>query len=173
MNDNTPTRGFHYQNVHWLWLAGLVIVVDQITKQLVVRNFELFDSVALLPVLNLTRMHNTGAAFSMFSGLPPAFFVLLSLVVSVGIMIWLRRHPHDQRLTAAALALILGGALGNAIDRATRGYVIDFIDFHLGQWHWPAFNVADSAICIGAACMIIDALLASRARPGKSTDEAH
>lgn len=172
MNDSTPSRGFHYQNVHWLWLAGVVIVLDQITKQLVVRNLDLFDSIAVLPILNITLMHNTGAAFSILSGAPPAFFVLLSLAVSIGILIWLRRNPQGQRLTAASLSLILGGALGNAIDRVVYGYVIDFIDFHVGQWHWPAFNVADTAICIGAGLLIIDALLFNRERSEQATDEA-
>lgn len=156
MSDNTPHRAFHYQNAHWLWLSGLIIVADQITKQLVVRQFELFDSLALLPVLNLTRMHNTGAAFSMLSGAAPLFFVLLSVAVSIFILVWLRRNPHGERLLAASLSLILGGALGNAIDRATRGHVIDFIDMHVAGWHWPAFNVADSAICIGAALIVFD-----------------
>lgn len=173
MSDNTPQRAFHYQNAHWLWLAGLVIVADQITKQLVVRRLELFDSVTVLPILNVTRMHNTGAAFSMLSSAAPWFFVLLSAVVSLVILIWLRRNPHGERLVAVSLALILGGALGNAIDRATRGHVIDFIDVHAAGWHWPAFNVADSAICIGAACMIIDAVFRNRSRAGDKTDEAH
>lgn len=175
MSDNTPRRAFQYQNAHWLWLAGCVIVLDQITKQLVVRNFDLFDSVALLPVLNLTHMHNTGAAFSILSGAPPWLFVILSLVVAVGILVWLHLNPHGERLMAAGLSLILGGALGNAIDRVARGYVVDFIDFHLGQWHWPAFNVADSAICIGAAILIIDAFWLSRRRTdgSNSSDEAH
>lgn len=172
MNDNSPKRGFRYQNVHWLWLAGLVIVLDQITKQVVVRNFDLFESVALLPVLNFTRMHNTGAAFSILSDAAPMFFVLLSVAVSVGILVWLHRHPAGERITAMSLSLILGGALGNAIDRATRGYVIDFIDVHVGQWHWPAFNIADSAICIGAACMIIEALLLNRARSDRTHNES-
>lgn len=164
MSDNAPRGAFRYQNAHWLWLAGAVLVVDQITKQLIVRNFSLFDSVTVLPVFNLVRRHNTGAAFSILSGMPPWFFVALSVVVSIGILIWLHRHPRGERLTAASLSLILGGALGNAIDRATRGYVIDFIDLHIGQWHWPAFNVADSAICIGAALLVLDALLFDRTR---------
>lgn len=162
MTDNAPRRAFNYQNAHWLWLAGLVIVADQITKQLVVRHLELFDRIALLPVLNLTRMHNTGAAFSMLADAAPLFFVLLSVAVSIGILIWLRRHPHGERTVAAALSLILGGALGNAIDRATRGHVIDFVDFHIAGWHYPAFNVADAAICIGAGLMILDALWLKR-----------
>lgn len=149
-------RAFQYQNAHWLWLAGTVLIVDQITKQLVVRHFGLFDRVDLAPFLNLVRMHNTGAAFSLFASAAPLFFVALSIAVSVAILIWLRRHPHGNRLVAAALALILGGALGNAVDRATRGFVIDFIDVHVMGWHWPAFNIADSAITIGALLILLD-----------------
>lgn len=151
-----PRRAFRYQNAHWLWLAAAVILIDQVTKQLIVRNFELYESVALLPVLNLTLMHNTGAAFSILSSAAPWFFVAIAVAVSIGILIWLRRHPDGDRLVAASLALILGGALGNAIDRATRGYVIDFIDAHALGWHWPAFNVADAAIVIGAGLLLLD-----------------
>lgn len=154
--QTAPQRAFTYKNVHWLWLSALVIAADQVTKQLVVNNMALFDRLNLTPFLNLVYVHNTGAAFSSFAGAAPWFFVALSVAVSVGILIWLRRHPHDQHLIAVALALILGGALGNAIDRATRGYVIDFIDVYAGSWHWPAFNVADSAICIGAAFLLLD-----------------
>jgi signal peptidase II len=103
-------------------------------------------------------MHNTGAAFSIFAGATPWFFVALSVLVSVGILIWMRRHPTGDRLVAASLSLILGGALGNGIDRATRGFVIDFVDFHIHGWHYPAFNVADSAIVLGAILMGLDML---------------
>ena len=151
-------RGFQLQNVHWLWLSAVIIAADQVSKQLVVNNLELFDRIHLFDWLNLARMHNTGAAFSIFAGATPWFFVALSIVVSVGILIWMRRHPHGERLVAASLALILGGALGNAIDRAARGHVIDFVDFHLAGWHYPAFNVADSAIVLGAILLGVDML---------------
>jgi len=151
-------RGFQLQNVHWLWLSVIVIAADQVTKQLVVNELALFDRIPLFDWLNLTLMHNTGAAFSIFAGATPWFFVALSVLVSVGILIWMRRHPTGDRLVAASLALILGGALGNGIDRATRGFVIDFIDFHIHGWHYPAFNVADSAIVLGAILMGLDML---------------
>src|SRR3546814_7826093 len=96
-------------------------------------------------------MKNTGAAFSMMSDASPVLFVLLGVGVSVGILLWLRRHPRDQHLVAIALSLIMGGALGNVIDRVTRGYVVDFVDFYVGSWHFAAFNVADAAITCGAA----------------------
>ncbi len=164
-NATGHQRGFQLQNVHWLWLSALVIVADQITKQLVVNHLDLFDRVEIFSTLNLTLMHNTGAAFSMFSDMTPWFFVALAVAVSIGILIWLRRHPHDERLVAAALSLILGGALGNAIDRAARGFVIDFVDFHIQGWHYPSFNVADSAIVLGAILMGLDML---RPRRGPS-----
>lgn len=153
---------FHYKNVYWLWLSAAVMVADQITKQLVVRNLGWFDVMPVFPHFNLVHMHNTGAAFSMLSSAPRVFFILLGVAVSVGILWWLRRNPRGQTLFASALALILGGALGNVIDRATRGYVVDFLDFYWGSWHFAAFNVADAAITLGAGLMILDMILESR-----------
>ncbi len=147
-----------YRNIHWLWLSLVVMVLDQVTKQLVVRHLTLYDNVHLLGFLNLTYMHNTGAAFSLLQGAPRLLFIGLGVIVAIGIMVWLRLHPYQDRVIAAALSLILGGALGNVIDRAARGYVIDFIDVHAGGWHWPAFNVADSAVTIGAVILIVEAL---------------
>ncbi|AXQ28955.1 lipoprotein signal peptidase [Solimonas sp. K1W22B-7] len=163
---------FQYKNVYWLWLSAAIIVLDQVTKQLIVKTFAEFESLALLPSLNLRHVTNTGAAFSMMSDMPPFAFVLLGTVVSVGILVWMRSNPAGQRLVAVALALILGGALGNVIDRATRGHVVDFIDFYVGNWHFPAFNVADIAISFGAGFLILDMLLDLRrgrmaATPGK------
>lgn len=158
-----------YRNVYWLWLSLGVITLDQITKQLVVTHLSLYDSIHLLDFLNLTYMHNTGAAFSLLQGAPRILFIGLGVAVSVGIMVWLHMHPTRDRLVAVALSLILGGALGNVIDRAARGYVIDFIDFHVGVWHWPAFNVADSAVTIGAAILILEALW-PRTRAHTETD---
>ncbi|MDP9140336.1 MAG: signal peptidase II [Pseudomonadota bacterium] len=150
---------FQYKNVYLLWLAVVVVVLDQITKQLVVRELAWFDVVPVIDHLNLVHMRNTGAAFSMMSSAPPAMFVLLGTAVSVGILIWLRRNPQGQTILATALTLIMGGALGNVIDRVTRGHVVDFIDFYVGSWHFAAFNVADSAISIGTALLILDMFL--------------
>lgn len=157
--------GFRYKNVYWLWLSAAVMLSDQISKQLVVRSIERFESVPVLPVLNWVHMHNTGAAFSMFSHLPPWVFVILGVGVAVGILVWLRRNATGQRLVACGLSLILGGALGNVIDRVRLGHVTDFIDFHVGDWHFAAFNVADSAITIGAGLLILDMLLDMRRAP--------
>jgi signal peptidase II len=150
---------FRYKNVYLLWFAVVVVVLDQITKQLVVRELAWFDVVPVIDHLNLVHMRNTGAAFSMMSNAPPAMFVLLGTVVSVGILIWLRRNPQGQTILATALTLIMGGALGNVIDRVTRGHVVDFIDFYVGSWHFAAFNVADTAISIGTALLIVDMFL--------------
>jgi signal peptidase II len=153
---------FQYKNVYWLWVSAAVMLVDQVTKQLVVRNLGWFDVQPVIPHLNLVHMHNTGAAFSMLSTASPVLFIVLGVAVSVGILWWMRKNPRGQTLFAAALGLILGGALGNVIDRATRGYVIDFLDFYWGSWHFAAFNVADMAISAGAGLMILDMLLESR-----------
>jgi signal peptidase II len=148
---------------NWLWLGVAVIVLDQWTKSLVVDRFEEFDRIVLLPVLELMRLHNEGAAFSFLSdagGWQRWVFVGLGVAVSAGILVWLRRLPtKGQSLLAAGLSLILGGALGNVIDRVLFGYVIDFIRVHYEDYYFPAFNVADSAISVGAALIILDNLL--------------
>ncbi len=148
-----------FSNPYWLWLSLLVIVLDQVTKQLIVRHFQWYEVMPVTNNLNITYLRNTGAAFSSFSSLPPWVFVLLGIGVSIGIVVWLRRNLFGQQLVAIAVCLILGGALGNVIDRVRHGFVVDFIDFHIGQWHYAAFNVADMAISAGAAILILDMLL--------------
>ena len=160
----TPTRGA----TGWLWVSVIVIVLDQITKALVNRSLNLYESIDLLPVLSLTHLHNTGAAFSMLADAPGWqrwFFIVLALVVSVALMVWLRRiKNNDQPLLAIGLALVLGGALGNVIDRVWLGYVVDFVHVHWDRigFSFAAFNVADSAICVGAGCLLLDGLLEGR-----------
>lgn len=154
-----------FRNVHWLWLTAVVMLVDQVTKQLVVKHMALYETVPLFPHLNLTSLRNTGAAFSMFSESSPIVFVLIGVAVSIGILMWMRRNPQGQTRVAIALALIMGGALGNVIDRVTRGHVVDFVDFYWGTWHFAAFNVADAAISIGAALMVLDSLIESLRSP--------
>ncbi len=143
----------------WLWLSVVVVVLDQGSKWLASHFLELHEPVALIPMLNFTLMHNTGAAFSLLSdagGWQRWLFVVLAVVISAVIVTWMRKLKAGQAWLAAALALVLGGALGNVWDRVVLGYVIDFIDVFYGRWHWPAFNVADAAITIGAAMLIID-----------------
>jgi len=149
----------------WLWLSLAVIGLDQATKFLVARFFELYERVDVLPVLDFTLLHNTGAAFSMLagaSGWQRPFFIALGIVVSLLLVTWLWRAPRGDKLLPVALALILGGALGNVIDRVLYGYVIDFIHAHWGAAYFPAFNIADSAITIGAALLILDAFREKR-----------
>jgi len=148
---------------NWLWLGVAVMALDQWTKSLVVDRFDEFDRLVLLPVLEIMRLHNEGAAFSFLSnagGWQRWLFVGLGVGVSAGILYWLRRLPaKGQGLLAAGVSLILGGALGNVIDRVLQGHVIDFIRVHWAEHYFPAFNVADSAITIGAALVILDSLL--------------
>lgn len=146
-------------NVYGLWLSLFVILADQVSKQLVHTRLEWFERVPVTPFLNLTHLRNTGAAFSSFAHFPPWVFVLLAVSVSLGMMIWLRRNPYTQRLVALAFTLIIGGALGNVIDRVRHGYVVDFIDFYVGSWHYAAFNIADIAISCGAALLLLDMVL--------------
>jgi signal peptidase II len=150
----------------WLWLPVVVIASDQATKLWITEHFELYDMVKVLPVLDITLMYNTGAAFSMLakaSGWQHWFFVVLALGVSAAILIALRRiDGRAQAMLASGLALILGGALGNVIDRLRFGHVIDFIYAHWGPHYLPAFNVADAAITFGAALLLLDAWLDSR-----------
>lgn len=152
--------------LRWLWLSLAVIVADQLSKFLVVSHFELYEAVDVLPVFELTRLHNTGAAFSLLaqaSGWQRWFFVGLAVVVSGGIIYWLRNLPRDSApFLPVALALVLGGALGNLVDRVWHGYVIDFLHFHWEAAYFPAFNVADSAITVGAGLLILDAILEGR-----------
>jgi signal peptidase II len=144
----------------WLWLSAAVIALDQATKFLVTRFLELYERVEVLPVLDFTLLHNTGAAFSLLagaSGWQRWFFIGLACVVSVMLVVWIWRTPRGEKLLPLALALILGGALGNVIDRAVHGYVVDFIHAHWGASYFPAFNIADSAITVGAVLLILDA----------------
>ncbi len=150
--------------IHWLAIALVLVLADQFTKILVIGSFELGEGQAVTGFFNLVRVHNAGAAFSFLagaSGWQRWFFTALGLVAAVVIVWMLRNHP-GQRLFCFALACVLGGAVGNVIDRVLYGYVVDFVDFHWAGMHFPAFNVADSAITVGAACLILDELLRVR-----------
>lgn len=133
----------------------LVIILDQWSKHALMQHFQLNEAIAITNFFNLGLWHNTGAAFSFLhdaGGWQRWFFAGIALLISAVILRWLAQ-PHKDTLTCVALAAILGGALGNLWDRIQLGYVIDFLDFYVKHWHWPAFNVADSAICIGA-CLL-------------------
>jgi signal peptidase II len=145
----------------WTWISVLVLALDQLTKQLASGYLNYAEPVAVMPLFNLTLVHNSGAAFSFLAqagGWQRWFFAAIALLVSTGIIIWLKRLSADKVWEALALALVLGGAIGNVWDRILLGYVVDFLDFYYGGWHWPAFNIADIAISVGAAILIIDSL---------------
>ena len=147
----------------WLWLSALVIVVDQVTKRVIDSAMQLHQTIELIPYFQLTYMRNQGAAFSFLSGAggwQRWFFIGLAIVASVFIFVWLRKLDPSRRREAVAWALVLGGAQGNLIDRILYGYVIDFLDVYVGDWHWPAFNVADSAITVGVALLLLDSFKA-------------
>ena len=158
----------------WLGIAFVILLADQFTKLLVVGSFALGDSQTISSFFNLVRVHNSGAAFSMLSnasGWQRWFFTGIGVVATFFILWLLRSHP-TQKLFCFALALVLGGAVGNVIDRIAYGHVVDFLDFHWDwlspvfyQGHFPAFNVADSAISVGAVCLILDELIRVRRGP--------
>lgn len=141
------------------WVSGLVVVLDQLTKYIANSNLSLRVPVEVFTGLNMTLYYNRGAAFSFLSnagGWQRWFFMVLSFVISIVIIYYLRNIDPRRRYLAWGLALILGGAIGNLIDRSLFGHVIDFIDVYFKHWHWPAFNIADSAISVGAGLLIID-----------------
>lgn len=147
--------------LRWVWLSVAVVLVDQLTKYWADSQLQLYMPQEVMAGFNLTLSYNPGAAFSFLAdagGWQRWFFVILALGVAVFIVSWLLRIKSEERWLAIALTLILGGAVGNVIDRIYLGHVIDFIDLYFRGWHWPAFNIADSAICIGAVMMIIDGL---------------
>lgn len=168
LQDGAVARG---SGLRWVWLSVLVVALDQLTKQLANSLLSYEQPLHVLPSLNLTLVYNTGAAFSFLSnasGWQRWFFIALGLLAVVVMVVWLSRLSVRDRLGGVAVSLILGGALGNVIDRIWHGRVIDFIDVYYGQWHWPAFNVADSAITVGVVLLIIDGLLGARRAEGES-----
>jgi len=145
----------------WVWVSALVIVLDQLTKLWASSSLSYAEPMPVMPSFNFTLMYNTGAAFSFLSeagGWQRWFFAVVAVLISTVLLVWLKRLKPEQRWLAVGITLVLGGALGNVWDRLYLGHVIDFIDIYYQDWHWPAFNVADSAIFIGAAMLIIDGL---------------
>ena len=170
--DNGPVRNagplsFPPLPVVWLLVSVAVIALDLYTKQLASSALVLYRPHEVFSWLNMTLAHNYGAAFSFLSsagGWQRWFFITLASVVSLVLLVWLIRLPRREWLTGLGLALVLGGAVGNLVDRVRLGYVVDFIDVHFRGWHYPAFNVADSAITCGVALLIIDVFLISMRR---------
>ncbi len=150
-----------------LWLSLLVVVLDQLSKYWVVANFEEYEVLRVWPVFNLTLVYNTGAAFSFLSdagGWQRWFFIIVGMVVSMIMVIWLARLGPRDRWTAVGLALVVGGAVGNLIDRVLLGKVVDFLQWHWHDWYWPSFNLADSAITLGVVLLLADGLFADPAK---------
>ncbi len=163
MNRSLSTTG-----LRWLWLALIVLIIDLGSKHWVMQHFMLHETVAIMPFINFFYAHNNGAAFSFLAdkdGWQRWMFAVIALVIAVTLMVMMYRSDHRRRLTNCAYALIIGGALGNLFDRLVHGVVIDFIDFYVGDWHFPTFNVADSAICIGAFLIVLEGLI----RPADKT----
>ena len=143
----------------YLFITSLVIFFDQVSKWLMMSWLSLYETVVIMPYFNLTMAHNEGAAFSFLAqagGWQRWFFIGLALIISVVLFVWLAKLKPTEKLEAISLSLILGGAIGNVIDRISYGYVVDFIDLYIGHNHWPVFNIADSAICIGAILLVAD-----------------
>jgi signal peptidase II len=151
----------------WLALALIILIADQFTKTLILGYYRLGDSTVVTPFFNIVRAHNTGAAFSFLAGASGwQRWLFTGIGVAAALLIlWMLKSHAGQKLFSFALACILGGAVGNVVDRLLHGYVVDFLDFHWAGWHFPAFNIADSGITIGAACLILDEIL--RVRRGK------
>lgn len=151
--------------LRWLWLSALVIVLDLGSKALASSLLDYAQPVELLPVFNLTLLHNTGAAFSFLAGhdgWQRWLFALIAVAASIGLTVWLTRLKAHEKLMAASLALIIGGALGNLYDRLVHGYVVDFLSFHWSGYYFPAFNLADTAITLGAVGLIVESLREAR-----------
>jgi signal peptidase II len=159
-SSSSSSSSSKYGLAPWLAIAALVLLIDQLTKITVVRLFSYGESQAVTSFFNLVLIYNKGAAFSFLStesGWQRYLFTGLGIAAALFIIFLLKRHA-GQRMFCTALALILGGAIGNVVDRIAYGHVIDFLDFYMRNWHWPAFNIADSAICVGAVLFVIDEL---------------
>ncbi|MEO6919944.1 MAG: signal peptidase II [Collimonas sp.] len=159
-SSTISTSSSKYGLAPWLAIASLILVIDQLTKITIVRLFSYGESQPVTSFFNLVLVYNKGAAFSFLStesGWQRYLFTALGIAAALFITFLLKRHA-GQRMFCTALALILGGAIGNVVDRIAYGHVIDFLDFYMRNWHWPAFNIADSAICVGAVLFVIDEL---------------
>ncbi|UYG05969.1 signal peptidase II [Halomonas sp. LR3S48] len=154
-----------HKPLRWLWLAVAVVLLDLGTKALMSSVLSYGQPVEVLPFFNLTLLHNTGAAFSFLAGHPGWqrwFFALIAVGATVGLSIWMSRLKADEKLLAVSLALVIGGALGNLYDRLVHGYVVDFFSFHVAGWYYPAFNVADIGITLGAVGLIWESIFEGR-----------
>ncbi|CAM4001461.1 MULTISPECIES: signal peptidase II [Vibrio] len=167
---------FKQTGLRWLWLAALIFIVD-IAIKLVVMNsmgYGWANRIEVLPFFNLLYVHNYGAAFSFLgdqSGWQRWLFTGIAIAVCGMLTLWMRKLPKTEKWNNIAYALIIGGALGNVFDRVIHGFVVDYLDFFVGNYHWPAFNLADSAICIGAAMVILDSFINNKSNSVESTQK--
>jgi signal peptidase II len=146
-----------YKGLRWLWLSVVVLCADQASKILVLRYLDVYETKEWLSFLSMTLVHNHGVAFGGFGhlqGWKVWILLLVVLCVVAYLIFWLAKTTAQERMQAVSLSLIIGGAMGNLLDRIMYGYVVDFIDFHVAGWHWYVFNVADSAICIGVLLLM-------------------
>jgi len=146
----------------WLWLSALALILDQLRKIWIDTSMSLYQSIPVFPGFSITYAHNYGAAFSFLSdagGWQRWFFAVLAAVISIGLIVWIKRLKPEETLLAVSLSLVLGGAIGNLIDRVIYGYVIDFLDVYYQSYHWPVFNIADSAITVGVAFMLYESFM--------------
>ncbi|CAM3232980.1 signal peptidase II [Shewanella violacea] len=156
------------------WVVVLVFIADQVSKQWVLANFDLYESVKLLPIFSFTYVRNYGAAFSFLSdagGWQKWLFTFIAVGFSALLTFWLRKQPRQMWRLNLAYTLVIGGALGNLIDRLQHGYVVDFLDFYWDKSHFPAFNIADSAICVGAVLIILDSFISDRLEKQKKAQD--
>ncbi len=177
MSDATSTKepAISPSALPWLWVSVVIVAVDQITKRMITARFELYERIEVWPLFDITRLHNTGAAFSFLSdasGWQRWFFIILGFIVASLVTIWLSRLPrYRHKSLALGLSLIVGGAIGNVIDRISLGYVVDFVHLHYDRWYFPAFNVADSAITVGAVILLVQSILSDDDKIGSSRQE--
>jgi len=154
----------------WLWLTLVMLIADQVTKIMISTQMKLYESIELIPVFKITYVHNYGAAFSFLTdagGWQRWFFSIIAITISGLLIWWLKKLPASNKLLGSAYALVLAGALGNLYDRLAYGYVVDFLHVFYKTWNFPVFNIADSAICVGAGLLLIDAFLEEKVKSSK------
>ncbi|MGP1956609.1 MAG: signal peptidase II [Arsenophonus sp. NC-PE1-MAG3] len=145
--------------LRWLWLTVVILIIDISSKQFILNNFQLYESISLMPYFNLAYVQNPGSAFSFLAdkgGWQRWFFAFVAIIICVVLIVIMYSQSVNKKLSNITYALIIGGALGNLYDRLVHGFVVDFIDFYVGNWHWATFNIADMAICVGAILIIFD-----------------
>ncbi|MGP1947714.1 MAG: signal peptidase II [Arsenophonus sp. NC-PG7-MAG3] len=148
-----------YTGLRWLWLTVIILIIDLGSKQLILNNFQLYESISLMPYFNLAYVQNPGAAFSFLAdkgGWQRWFFAFIAIIICFVLIVMMYCQSVNKKLSNITYALIIGGALGNLCDRLVHGFVVDFIDFYVGDWHWATFNIADIAICVGTVLIIFD-----------------